>query len=111
VTEKAINNLLTIQYLLILMIEVITDHAEFSSSNALIEWFTAVCCSRLRTHGGHAFEGGTIAMAMTGPLRASRVIRGSPRPGKKDSPSRPQKLWRQGIVSRCRHVAPALLLC
>jgi hypothetical protein len=43
------------------MIEVIPDDAEFSSSNALIEWLAAACRSRLRAHGGYAFEGGTMA--------------------------------------------------
>jgi hypothetical protein len=43
------------------MSKVIPDDAEFSSSNAMIEWFAAADRSRGRAHGGHAFADGTMA--------------------------------------------------
>ena len=43
------------------MSEVFPDAAEFSSSNAMIEWLAAADRSRASAHGGHAFAGGTMA--------------------------------------------------
>ena len=42
------------------MNKVIVDGAEFSASNAIIEWLAAASRSSLRTHAGYAFEGGTM---------------------------------------------------
>ena len=96
------------------MIEVITDDAEFSSSNALVEWLTAACRSA-----------GEVMAAMREGVerwRALMTVRLAPnvaasvnsrRPAfcKNGAPSVPRQPMRQGIASRFRHVAPALLLC
>jgi hypothetical protein len=96
------------------MIEVIADNAEFSSSNALMEWLAAVCRSRLGAHGGHALAGGTMARPNDRCVRRQMWRHdefAAPGVLQNGAPSMPRQPMRQGIASRFRHIAPALLLC
>src|ERR1700722_12724026 len=96
------------------MIEVITDDAEFSSSNALVEWLTTArrsageVMAAMREGGGRWC--GLMTVRVTPNVAASA---NSPYPAfsKIGALSVPRQPMRQGIASRLRHVAPALLLC
>ena len=93
------------------MIEVIGDDAKFSPSIALLEWLAWRRRSFKRTHGRHAFTDGTMVS-----FRASGLERGGGESAgtsleQNGLQTSPPALLRQGIASRCRHVARALLLC
>jgi hypothetical protein len=93
------------------MTEVIVGDAKFSPSNAILEWLVARRRSFKSTHGRHAFAGGTMASFAAAPLEQGGGKSAETDFQQNGLQTSPPASLRQGIASRCRHVAPALLLC
>jgi hypothetical protein len=93
------------------MIEVIGDDAKFSPSNAMLEWLAGRRCSFKETHGRHAFTDGTMVSFRAGGLERGDGESAGTKVQQNNLQTSPLTPLRQGISSRCRHVAPALPLC
>ena len=96
------------------MNEVIPDDAEFSSSNALVEWLEVAHRSAREVMAAmrEGVERWRALMTVRlAPNVAPSVNSRRPAFSKTGALSVPRQPMRQGIASSRRHVAPALLLC